>query len=104
MRKVVTSHRTFKTSYIAAVKEELGLLKRKIKPTRKIKPPKHLKWAIVEALKRKPEGTYREIQELALKIYKAKKEEKLPFLGALGKVDTKLLKEVIEDKETIYED
>jgi hypothetical protein len=104
MRKCINSPKTFKTSYIAAVKEELGLLKRKVKATRKIKPPEHLKWAIVEALKQKPGATYREIQQLALKILRAKEKQSLPFLGALGEVDTKLLEEVIEDKELFYAD
>ena len=104
MPKSVSSPYTFKTCYIAAVKEELGLLERKLKPKRKIKPPEHLKWAIVEALKQNPKGTYKEIQKLALKIYKAKKETSLPFLGALGEINSELIKEVIEDKEMFYED
>jgi len=102
--KAVNSPLTFKTCYIAAVKEELGLLKRKLKPSRKIKPPQHLKWAIVEALKRKPNATYKEIQQLAFQIFKEKQNKKLPFFGALGSVDTNLLEEILSDKELSYED
>ncbi len=104
MGKTVNSPDTFKTSYIAAVKEEMGLLKRRFKSNRKIKPPNHLKWAIVEALKQKPTATYRELQELAFKIFKRKKETSLPFYGSLGKIKTDLLEEVLNDKGLAYED
>ncbi len=99
--KSVKSPNTFKTSYIAAVKEELGLLKRKQTSKRKIKAPPHLKWAIVEALKRKPNASYREIQRLAFQIFK-ERSENLPFLGALGKVELHKLKEVLNDKGLSY--
>jgi hypothetical protein len=104
MGKTIKSPHTFKTSYIAAVKEELGLLKRKLKPSRKITPPARLKWAIVEALKKKPNATYKEIQELAFKIFKEKERNELPFYGTLGKVDPDLLEEILNDKELPYED
>jgi len=102
--KSINSPFTFKTCYIAAVKEELGMLKRKLKPSRKIKPPAHLKWAIVEALKRKPNATYREIQQLAFQIFKEKQRRKLPFFGSLGEVDANLLEEILSDKGLSYED
>ncbi|WP_158025390.1 hypothetical protein [Desulfurobacterium indicum] len=41
--RLITSPGAFKTSYIAEIKEELGLLKKKRKKTRKIKAPKYLK-------------------------------------------------------------
>jgi hypothetical protein len=104
MARSVKSPNTFKTCYIAAVKEEMGLLRRKLKPVRRIKPPAHLRWAIEEALRRKPNGTYREIQELALEIYNRGRAENLPFFGALGEVDEESLNEVLNDKGLAYED
>jgi len=104
MRKAITSPQTFKTSYIAAVKEELGLLKRKRTIQRKVKPPKHLRWAIEEALNRKPNATYKEIQRLAFEIYQQRKRENLSYFGALGNVPDNILWEVIDDKGLSYED
>ncbi|HIC09271.1 MAG TPA: hypothetical protein EYO62_04395 [Aquificales bacterium] len=104
MRKAITSPQTFKTCYIAAVKEELGLLKRKRTAKRKVKPPQHLRWAIKEALTRKPNATYKEIQRLAFEIYRQKERENLPFFGALGEVPDDILWEVIDDKGLSYED
>jgi len=104
MAKSINSPNTFKTSYIAAVKEELGLLKRRRKSYRKIKPPAHLKWAIVEALQQRPKASYKEIQVLAFKIFKEKSRVNLPFYGVLGKVEDRLLEEVLSDKGLSYED
>ena len=101
MGKIIKSPFIFKTCYIAVVKEELGLLKRETKSIRKLKPPVHLKWTIVEALRRKP---YREIQKLAFKIFKEKQKTALPFYGVLGNVKTDLLEEVLNSKELSYED
>ncbi|NPA41564.1 MAG: hypothetical protein GXO18_04740 [Aquificae bacterium] len=100
----INSPNSFKTCYIAAVKEELGLLKHKRKNKRKIKPPPHLRWAIEEALKRKPDAKYKEIQKLAFAILKEKERKELPFFGSLGKVNESLLKEIINNKELAYED
>ena len=79
-------------------------MKKKRTAKRKIKPPKHLRWAIEEALNRKPNATYKEIQRLAFEIYQQRKKETLPYFGALGEVPNDILWEVIDDEGLPYED
>jgi len=57
--KTIKSPNAFKSCYIAEVKEDLGLLKKR-KQKRKIKAPEHIKEIIKEAIKRLGyKGTYK---------------------------------------------
>jgi len=68
--RFIESPNAFKPCYIAEVKEELGLLKKR-KKYRKIKAPEYMKKIIKEAIKRlNYSGTYKEIQEKSLEVYK----------------------------------
>jgi hypothetical protein len=108
LMREINSPNTFKTSYIAQVKEENGILSvnRKQK-VRKIKVPKHLKPFIEQAIKilRKKTGkipTYKEIQQKALEIYnKNTKSEK--FYGIFKTHNKNYTIQVTQDKETYYE-
>jgi len=110
----ITSPNSFKTCYIADVKEELGLLTRK-SPNRhgverKIKSPKEYKKFIIKAMNElEKEGikqTYKNIQQKAFEIYKKEKENAVlgKYLGAIKtNLSPKEIKELVEDEGLIYE-
>ena len=106
--KSINSYKSFKTSYIAEVKEEMGLLKKKkVLKERKIRTPKHVKPYIKKAIKKladtKENFTYKKVQEEALKIYKESQENEIKkYFGILKVNDTSLVKKIAEDEGTFY--
>ena len=104
----ITSPSAFKTCYIAEVKEELGILKKR-KKHRKIKAPQHMKEIIKEAInKLGTSATYRQIQEKCLEIYKQRfqknKIEKLQKFRENFKADKTLVIKIAQDEEIPYAD
>ena len=106
--RLIKSENAFKPSYIAEVKEELGLLKKR-KKERKVKAPEHIKEIIKEAIKRLGySGTYKDIQIKSLEVYnewlaqgKLKKLQK--FRGSF-KIDKELVIKIAQDEEIFYAD
>ena len=101
--RAINSPKAFKTCYIADVKEELGLLKRKRKNFRKVKAPEHLKVFIKRAIEELGrDAKYRDIQQKALELYReslGRKVEK--YFGVLRLDDDSFIKKLAES-ETIY--
>ena len=105
------SPNTIKPSYIAAIKEEMGLPVRqahnRIGNERKVQPPKRLKPIIKQAIldltltKKKP--TYKEIQRRAFEIQKNTTEQShvLETKGIFSG-NRKEVMEFINDKEIYY--
>ena len=114
MRIIITSPQTFKTCYIAQMKEEVGLPVRtapnRAGSKRMIQTPKHLKKYIKKAIlalmeKRKEVPTYREIQQKAFELYKMDHQlEGNKFLGIIKIDDVKWAKGIIEDEQIYYAD
>ena len=107
MRLIKSSH-AFKSVYIAEVKEELGLLKKR-KENRKIKAPVYMKKIIKEAIKRLGyTGTYKEIQKKSLEVYKEwlekKKLGKLKKFYGSFKTDKNFVIKIAQDEEIFYGD
>jgi hypothetical protein len=110
----ITSPNSFKTCYIADVKEELGLLTRKASNRqghlRKIKAPEEYKKFIKKAIKElKAEGekqTYKNIQQKAFEIYKSKTQNDLLnkyFASIERKLDYSTIQKIVEDEDLLYE-
>ncbi len=99
MKKLIKSPNSIKTAYISAVKEELGLIKRKKTNNRKVKPPQYLKPFIKEAILNNPNATYKEIQEITLRLIRNSKES-LPFYGVFAQFKTDNLE---VNKDIYYE-
>jgi hypothetical protein len=110
----VTSPNSFKTCYIADVKEELNLLTRKapnrIGETRKIKAPEEykifIKKAIDELAKEGISQTYKNIQKKAFEIYKREKDDNT-FNKYFGRIKSNLspneIKKIVDDEDFSYE-
>jgi len=106
--RLIKSENAFKPCYIAEVKEELGLL-RKRKKERKIKAPEHMKEIIKEAIRRLGyTGTYKEIQKKSLEVYKEwlaqGKLKKLQQFRGSFKADRDLVIKIAHDEEIFYAD
>jgi len=106
--RLIKSKNAFKPCYIAEVKEELGLL-RKRKKERKIKAPEHMKEIIKEAIRRLGyTGTYKEIQKKSLEVYKEwlaqGKLKKLQQFRGSFKADRDLVIKIAQDEEIFYAD
>jgi hypothetical protein len=104
MGRTISSPNTFKTCYIAEVKEELGILKRRLrKRGRKVRTPEKYKPYIRKAIERLgEEATYKEIQEEAFRLYM--EENGFPvdkYFGAL-KLDRKFVDAIALDKDIYY--
>jgi hypothetical protein len=102
--RLITSPNAFKSSYIAEIKEELGLLRRKRKITRKIKAPDYIKPFIKEAISNLGNGaTYKQIQKEALRLYNEHTSGRvLKYYGILKISDKSFAKSMIEDKGIYY--
>ncbi len=98
MKKTIKSPNSIKTSYITAVKEDLGLPVKKRTKFRKVKPPKHLEPFIKRAIKENPNATYKEIQQITFQLIKNSKS--LPFYGIFKQFPTRGIE---LDKEIFYE-
>ena len=112
--KTITSHNTFKTCYIAQVKEELGLpvkrasnrkgKNRKVQIRQELKP--FIKQAII-ALKKQSGRVpfYREIQKKAFELYKSsvEKPKSDKFYGIFKPKNNAYMKQIAGDKEIYYE-
>lgn len=106
--RLIKSPHAFKPVYIAEVKEELGLLKKR-KENRKIKAPVYMKKIIKEAIKRLGyAGTYKEIQKKSLEVYKEwlekKKLGKLKKFYGSFKTDKSFVIKIAQDEEIFYGD
>lgn len=103
MRKI-TSPQAFKTSYIAEVKEEIGISLRKRTRARKVKTPEYLKPIIRKAIELLGEkAPYRDIQKKALEIYQEMYGGEIDkFYGALQITDKEAFKHLVEDAEIVY--
>ncbi len=114
--KGISSPNAFKTSYIADVKEELGLIERKAPNRvgkRKHKAPERLKPFIREAIlflqDREEKMTYKKIQQKALEFYKReemKKKSRVDHYFGVVKpnVSQDFIQRVVEDEDFGYED
>jgi hypothetical protein len=106
--KLITSPASFKTCYIAEVKEEMGILKRKLKRERKIRAPQKYKRYIKMAIESLGEGaSYKEIQQEAYRLYCQEMEEKKrsrigKYFGVF-KADKDLVDKVVLNKDIYYE-
>jgi len=112
----ITSLNSFKTCYIANIKEELGLLTRKAPnrqgESRKIKAPKEYKKFILQAIKElEREGvkqTYKNIQKKAFEIYQRQKNDLIDKYFNVIKPNKNLsdteIKNIIENEDILYED
>ncbi len=100
----IRSPSTFKTSYIAEVKEEMGLLTRKRGENRKVKAPQHLKPFIKQAIENLGlEATYANIQKEALRLYQEHLSGEIEeFYGIFKVKDPSKIREIAEDKEIFY--
>ena len=100
----IKSPSTFKTSYIAEVKEEMGLLTRKKGKKRKVKTPQHIKPFIKQAIENIGFGaTYAKIQQEALKLYREHLSKEIEdFYGIFKVKDPSLIREIAENKEIAY--
>ncbi len=105
MRKL-KSPNSFKTSYIADVKEELGFLKNKKVKSRKIKAPSYLKPYIIRAIKELgKKATYKDIQKRAFEIYQMENLKKIDkYYGIFKLEDESFINNIALDKEIYYED
>ncbi len=115
MRKL-TSANAFKTSYVAEIKEELGL-KSRIKvapnrrgPKRRVRTPLYLKRFIFEAIGilSKETGkvpTYKQIQQKAFELYKDAEKNFLvdKYYGFLKTDDRDFIRNIVEDEKLYYE-
>ncbi len=111
------SPNSFKTCYIAEVKEEHGLPTRRAPnrtgERRKVKTPpeykKYISLAIAELKKHNKKLTYKEIQKKAFEIYQKEREDTLisKYMHVV-KPDKTLtseeIKEIIADEDMLYED
>ena len=104
--RLITSASTFKTSYIAEIKESIGAPVKKRRAKRKIKTPPHLRPFIEQALNNLgPEASYRDIQEEALRLYNEHVSGEIErFFGRFKVTDTSFIKEIAEDKGLYYGD
>ncbi len=115
MRKI-TSENSFKSSYVAEVKEELGLKsKRKMAPNRRsanrsVKTPLYLKKSIFEAINilRKESGkvpTYKQIQQKAFKLYKDAENSSVvdKYYGFLKINDKDFVRNIAGDEKLYYD-
>ncbi len=109
MAKTINSPNSFKTCYIAEVKEELGLLERKLKKERKIKAPQKYKQYIrmaIESLGK--DATYKEIQQEAFRLYqeekKKEKSSKIARYFGIFEAERGLVLKFAQDKDICYED
>ncbi len=106
--RLIKSPNAFKSCYIAEVKEDLGLLKKR-KQKRKVKAPEHMKKIIKEAIKRLGySGTYKEIQKKSLEVYnewlaQGKLKKLHQFRGFL-KADRDLVIKIAQNEEIFYAD
>ena len=103
--RLVTSPSSFKSCYIAEVKESMGEpLKRKRTAKRKVKTPAHLRPFIKQALENLgPSATYREIQGEALRLYnEALSAEIDSYFGRFQLGSASLVKEIAEDEGIFY--
>lgn len=111
--KTITSQNTFKTCYIAQVKEELGLPVRKASNRkgnkRKVQLRQELKPFIQQAIivLQKQSGRvplYKDIQKKAFELYKSSVEKSKcdRFYGILKSKDETYVKQIIEDQECYY--
>ena len=108
MGRPITSPASFKTCYIAEVKEEMGILRRKLKKERKIRAPQKYKRYIKMAIESLGEGaTYKEIQREAYRLYCQEKEEekksKVEKYFGVFKADKDLVAKVALNKDIYYE-
>jgi hypothetical protein len=108
MAKAISSPNSFKTCYIAEVKEELGLLERKLKKERKIKAPQKYKRYIrmaIESLGRN--ATYKEIQREAFRLYQEEKKKerssKVAKYFGVFRADKEVVLKLAQDKDICYE-
>jgi len=112
MKRIINSSSTFKTCYIAQVKEEMGF---KVKRAhnrrtdeRKYKVPEHLRKYIKEAIKalekQSVKVTYKIIQEKAFELYKKDIENRVKAKEFRGifKDDPNIVKKIVEDKGLSY--
>ena len=110
----LTSPNSFKTCYIADVKESLGKLTRKAPNrqgnTRKIKAPREYREYILRAIdelkKEKQKETYKNIQKKAFEIYKRDKEDNLfkKYFGAIkNNLNLTEIQKIVEDEDLLYE-
>jgi len=112
MRRI-NSWTSFKTCYIASVKEEMGLPVRRAwnreKEERKVKVPENLKSYIKKAIEilgkeKKQTSTYAEIQKKAFELYRENMDRiKAKKFKGIFSDDPTLIKEVAEDKAIFYE-
>ena len=109
MAKTINSPNSFKTCYIAEVKEELGLLERKLKKERKIKAPQKYKRYIkmaIESLGK--DATYKEIQQEAFRLYqeerKKERSSKVAKYFGIFRAEKELVLKLAQDKDVCYED
>ena len=102
--RLITSPNAFKSSYIAEIKEELGILRRKRKMVRKIKTPDYMKPFIEKAIKNLgSNATYKQIQKEALRLYNEHTSSSiLKYYGILKTSDKSFTKKIIEDKGIYY--
>lgn len=112
----VTSANSFKTCYIAEVKEDMGLLTGRVQrrgATRKIKAPEEYKKYISQAIKELQangkKATYKEIQQKAFEIYQEDRKNSLiqKYMNTIKpskELSNDKIKMLIEDEELIYED
>ncbi|WP_456370857.1 hypothetical protein [Thermodesulfatator atlanticus] len=103
MRRI-TSFQAFKTSYIAEVKEEMGLPLRRRKRIRRVKTPQHIKPIIRKAIESLgKDASYREIQKKAFEIYREMYEAEIDrFFGILRVKDKEAFRRIVEDEEIAY--
>ena len=107
----ITSWTTFKTCYVAAVKEEMGLpVKRawnRQTSERKVKVPNALKGYIMKAIEilteQNKSPTYNEIRKKAFELYQEDMEKQTvkKFKGIFGD-DRRFVKQVAEDEGLLY--
>ena len=102
--RLITSPNAFKSSYIAEIKEELGILKRKRKIIRKTKTPNYIKPFIKEAIKNLgSDATYKQIQQEAIRLYNERTSSSiLKYYGILKTSDKSFAKRIAEDKGMYY--
>jgi len=100
----IKSPATFKSCYIADVKEEMGIPVKKKVAKRKIQAPDHIKPFIRQALENLPPGaTIKQIQEEALKLYQEHISGDIQkYFGAFRTDDVSLVRSIAEDKGIFY--
>ena len=100
----IKSPATFKSCYIADVKEEMGIPVKKKVMKRKIHAPDHIKPFIRQALENlPPNATIKQIQEEALKLYQEHVSGKIQeYFGAFRTDDASLVRSIAEDKVIFY--